>query len=302
MLSSLPPELIVAMHARRADINKALIAAHGRSVMSGPFAGMALPADACWGDGDMAPKLLGIYEAELHAAIAKAVARDPKTVVNIGSAEGYYAVGMARLLPQARVLAFETDERGRDICRRAAAANQVDDRVAVAGTCDTELLSRVMSHDERPLLIVDGEGAELALLDPAQVPGLSRCDMIVECHDFIDPRITPALRQRFEPSHEIENVLEGARDPNMFARLRSWASIDRWLAVNENRPVTMNWLVCWSRQRNGAHQTPSLPRAARHHAVASRAGDCSSASRSLKACSARLRAIVAWRSASSARS
>ena len=45
-------------------------------VASGPFAGMTLLADVCWGDGDMAPKLLGVYEAELHPVIAKAIGRD----------------------------------------------------------------------------------------------------------------------------------------------------------------------------------------------------------------------------------
>jgi hypothetical protein len=242
-----PQDLVAATQARRADITKALIEEQGLRVASGPFVGMTLLADVCWGDGDMAPKLLGVYEAELHPVIAKAIGRDPKTVINIGCAEGYYAVGMARLLPQARVFAFESDERGQDICRRAATANQVAERVAVAGACDAALLRRTIPQNERPLLIVDCEGAELALLDAAQVDGLLRCDIIVECHDFIDPKITSALRERFEQSHDVETVIEGARDPNAFTGLRRWTSIDRWLAVNENRPVMMNWLVCWSR-------------------------------------------------------
>ena len=242
-----PQDLVAATQARRADITRVLMEEQGLRVASGPLAGMLLLADVCWGDGDMAPKLLGVYETELHPAVARAIGRDPKTVINIGCAEGYYAVGMARLLPRARVFAFESDERGQDICRRAAAANQVGERVTVAGACDVALLRRTVPQNERPLLIVDCEGAELALLDPAQVDGLLRCDIIVECHDFIDPRITSALRERFEQSHDVENVIEGARDPNAFTSLRHWTSIDRWLAVNENRPVMMNWLVCWSR-------------------------------------------------------
>jgi hypothetical protein len=247
MLRELPPELILAALARRREINQALIEGQGLVVASGPFAGMTLPAEACWGDGDIAPKLLGLYEAELHPTIAKAAARRPASIVNIGCAEGYYAVGMARLLPDARVIAYEKDERGQDICRRAAAANGVADRCIVKGACSRESLLQVVSDIERALLIVDCEGDELTLLDPAHVDGLGRCDIIVECHDFVDPQITPVLQQRFARSHDVETIVEGARDPNGSAALRQWSGIDRWFAVNENRPVTMNWLACWSR-------------------------------------------------------
>jgi hypothetical protein len=245
----LQQSLPVAAQTRRSEINSALIQLHGLSVVSGPFVGMKLLVEATWGDGDLSPKLLGCYEAELHPAIAEAVSRDPRTVINIGCAEGYYAVGMALALPQARVYAFDSDEKGQAICRRAAAANQVSQRIMVAGTCGIETIRGIISQDERPLLIVDCEGAELQLLDPAQAPEILQCDMIIECHDFINSQITPTLLARFASSHNIETVFEGPRDPNKFVSLQDRGSLDRWLAVNENRPVMMNWLVCWRRER-----------------------------------------------------
>ena len=81
---------------RRAEITNVLFNTQKGNVLSGPFAGMAMLPESSWGDGDLAPKLLGCYEAELHPAIAKAISRKPKNIVNIGCAEGYYAVGMAR--------------------------------------------------------------------------------------------------------------------------------------------------------------------------------------------------------------
>jgi hypothetical protein len=237
----------ISIELRRSAITSALLRTHAATVISGPFTGMKLLPEASWGDGDLPPKVLGCYEAELHQVITRAVARAPNVVVNVGCGEGYYAVGLARLLPDARVFAFETNPKGKDICQRAAAMNQVDNRLVVAGKCDIELLRSAVAKTERSFLIVDCEGAELELLDQKRLPGLLRCDMIIECHDFINPHITTILKQRFSESHDIEDVLEGPRDPNRFASLRSWASLDRWLAVNENRPVTMNWLVCWAR-------------------------------------------------------
>jgi hypothetical protein len=119
--------------------------------------------------------------------------------------------------------------------------------LVVAGKCEIELLRSVIAKTERSLLIVDCEGAELELLDQMLLPGLLGCDMIIECHDFVNPDITKILKQRFSESHDIEEVLEGPRDPNRFVTLRSWWAFDRWLAVSEGRPVTMNWLVCWAR-------------------------------------------------------
>jgi hypothetical protein len=234
-------------HARRrAEITNALYQVQGGSVLSGPFAGMTMLAEASWGDGDLAPKLLGCYEAELHPAIAKAIARGPKSVINIGCAEGYYAVGMARALPHSRVFAFDTNAQAQAICGRAAAANQVAARAEVAGTCTLDTLRQIISAHDRTLLLVDCEGAELQLLDPREVPGIQACDVIVECHDFLNPSITTTLQQRFAATHDVEIVSEGPRDPNQFPSLQRWQSSDRWLAVNENRPVTMNWLVCWA--------------------------------------------------------
>jgi 2-polyprenyl-3-methyl-5-hydroxy-6-metoxy-1,4-benzoquinol methylase len=233
---------------RRAEITNVLYNTQGGNVLSGPFAGMTMLPDVSWGDGDLAPKLLGCYEAELHPAIAKAISRAPKNIINVGCAEGYYAIGMARALPQSKIFAFDTNEAAQVICGRAAAANQVAARAKVGGTCTFDTLRETISKDDRTLLFVDCEGGELQLLDPEQVPGIQACDVIVECHDFLNPSITPTLQQRFAKSHDIELISEGPRDPNQFPSLQRWQSTDRWLAVNENRPVTMNWLVCWARQ------------------------------------------------------
>jgi hypothetical protein len=238
----------IGRQIRRTEIINALLRAHAGTVISGPFAGMSLLPEASWRDGDLPPKILGCYEAELHPAIVKASARNPKVVVNVGCAEGYYAVGMARLLPLARIYAFDSSPKAQDICKRAAVANRAGDRVVVAGKCEIELLRPVLQETGRCLLFVDCEGAEIDLLDDVRLPEILRCDMIIECHDCLNPLITKTLMTRFSASHDIENILEGPRDPNQFVSLRNWESLDRWLAVDEGRPVTMNWLVCWARR------------------------------------------------------
>jgi hypothetical protein len=233
---------VIGLQIRRTGIINTLHQLHSGTVVSGPFAGMTLPREAC----DLPSKLLGCYEAELHAAIVKAVGRDPAVVINIGCGQGYYAVGLAIMLPAARVFAFDAELMSQNICQSTAVANQVSPRVIVGGKCEIPSLRELLTKPTRCLLVVDCEGAELELLDPEYAPELLHCDMIIECHDFVNPLITATLRERFSASHEVENVVEGPRDPNQFEALRSWQSIDRWISVDEGRKKT-NWLLCWVR-------------------------------------------------------
>jgi hypothetical protein len=232
-----------ATRARRQDLLAALVQQQGWVVQSGPFAGMLLPDLPAWGDGDLLPKLLGCYEAELHPIIADIAAATPDLVINVGAAEGYYAVGMARLLPATFVHAFDTESKSQDICRQAAALNGLGSRISVSGQCTPDLLQAIVPRGRTPVVICDCEGYERELIDPQRVPALRAATLVVECHDFIDASITQTLVDRLSPTHTLIGIREGARDPNESPFLQGLDSLDRWLAVCEYRPSTMHWLV-----------------------------------------------------------
>ena len=236
-----------AAYARRAEVTGRLSRDHGNRVMAGPFAGMTLAAASSWGDGDRGAKLLGSYEAELHQRLLRAADRGPAVVVNVGCAEGFYAVGLARLLPEARVFAFDIDERAQQVCALSAELNEVAGRVVVGGFCTPGILADLTQQPGRILLLVDCEGGERELLDPASVPNLAACDILVECHDFIDRAISQTLEDRLRPSHDVEIIRQAARDPNSLPPLRYLPEGDRWLLMDEGRPEVMSWLACWSR-------------------------------------------------------
>ena len=218
----------------------------GGFVVSGPFENMKLPDQKSWGSGDVVPKSLGCYEGELHGAVETAIGRNPDLVINVGCAEGYYAVGLARRLPGTLVHAFDIDARAQAVCAAAAQENGVHRRIAVAGECTAAHLAALAAGAERPLIVIDCEGAEMVLLAEAAMPDLAHADLIVECHDFVDRAITPTLTERLKPTHAVDLILEGARDPARFAFMQPLSTLDRWLAVCEYRPETMHWLACWA--------------------------------------------------------
>jgi hypothetical protein len=224
----------------------------GGVVQAGPFAGMKYLRRSA--GSLLAPKLLGCYEAELHPALARVARRQYEAVVNVGCGEGYYAVGLARLLPAARVYAFDGDAAAQNLCRELAALNGVAGRVAVAGTCGAAELRELAGP--RVLVVCDCEGGEVTLLDPAQAPGLTVCDVVVELHDYLDPTASRQVPERFAPTHEVALIGPSGRNPAAFPLLRGLSQFEQFLAVLEGRPGPTPW----------AFLTPAPTRVERCHA------------------------------------
>ncbi len=232
----------------RARITRQFVEEFGGIVQSGPFSGMEILADYSWGDGNRLPKLLGSYECELHGWILQILARRYDTILDIGCAEGYYAVGLARSSPPTtRVLGLDINAAARRICAQTAERNGVSERVSLGGVCSIESLTGILSQGGRSFAFFDCEGAELELLRPDLIPALRNTDMLVECHDHLDRGLTDTLYRRLSPTHLIQRVDEGSRDLDQFPFLKSLSGIERSLAVCEFRPEMMHWLLCTSK-------------------------------------------------------
>lgn len=215
----------------------------GLIVQGGPFAGMRVLATSA--EGAVVPKLLGCYESELHPTIQSIVATAPTKLVNIGSGDGYYAIGLARLLPNLKVHAFDLNAAAQATCMRLANENGVGDRVIVGGECTHQNLQALC--EPGTVVLCDCEGAERELMDPAKVSNLKGCRVIIECHDFLDATISPTLARRFEPTHGVTLVPNAWTNPNTIPLLRSLHPVQRCLAVWEGRPGLTPWLDLKSR-------------------------------------------------------
>lgn len=233
-------------------ITEGLFAQFGSRVLSGPFKGMdvAVYAAPIWCDGNVPQKLIGNYEFELHAALRKAVSRKPDCVINAGCAEGYYAVGLARLLPDAEVYAMDMETRSLDLCEQNARRNCIYGHrfILVGGKIGPQDLSRGRG---RKLYVMDIEGYELSVLDPSRCADLASADIIVECHDFFLPEdhesITEQLRKRFAPTHEVERIDPSCPDPNDYPFLHELPYGVMLMSISERRPERTAWLACWAK-------------------------------------------------------
>jgi len=211
-------------------------------VQAGPFCGMQYVDQSYW--SAYIPKLLGIYERELSQYIEEAALLPFETVVDIGAAEGYYAIGMAMRLPASRVIAFEMEPMARELLGRLAALNQVSCRVTIEGECTRRTLAATLSESGRTLVICDAEGGEAFLLDPIRIPKLAACHILVELHDNVLSGMSHEIRDRFSQTHDITHVPETTRSRNDFpynnVYTRLFPIYVDW-AVSEIRRSKISW-------------------------------------------------------------
>jgi hypothetical protein len=223
------------------DETRRYVSKYGKTVLSGPFLGMAYPPTL---DRYLTTKLMGTYEMELHSFLEAAISAEPERVINVGSAEGYYAVGLALRLPEATVLAFDADRWAR---KRTAEMAQVNGcaNLQRKGLCTDKWLAQNVRGNT--LVVMDCEGCEAVLT--AFVPSCRNYLLLswwaIELHETESPGVTQRLLQRFKQTHHIELCTSRPRNredlPDM---LKSEIDISVLKWMTEYRNPGQQWLLC----------------------------------------------------------
>jgi hypothetical protein len=226
-------------------VTKAYVTQHGLTVKRGLFAGMTYPSEAVGHAGMLPAKLLGCYEMELSPHLSQL---ESDVFVDIGSGDGWYCVGLARLFAGVRVIGFETQLAERRVAERLAQLNGVD--VEYRATADHAALDALPAG--RLAILCDIEGAEFELLDPIAAPRLREAAMIVEVHPATRANLVETMVERFAPTHAHQLVDGRPRDPSAYPELAGWDSLAANISVSEGRQKHGQWLVL----------TPSLRRRA----------------------------------------
>ena len=240
---------------RMRPLNEEFVARYGLEVRHGPFTGMQyLPGQESI-SGQLISKLVGSYESQLYPwIVSEWIGGDFDVVIDVGCAEGYYAVGLAHTMARATVRAYDTYAPARAQCEQLAAINGVGERVLVGGECTPQTLAG--QPPERVALLCDCEGYESTLLDPRVAPVLRGWSIIVEQHDNIDPSISTTIRERFAGSHEISIVTASAADPDGIPEL-AWMTPAQRAFVLSERPPLISWALLRPLGLSGAGAGPS---------------------------------------------
>ena len=222
-------------------------------VLSGPFQGLPY-LDEIGFCGPIFPKWLGSYECELHDFWHGVLSKSPATIIDIGSAEGYYAVLLAAKLPRTEVHSFDFDPLAIRAQRRLAILNQVTNLI-MRKFCDHRILGELLSASPgRSLIICDIEGAETELIDPTACPELLLADLLVELHESSGKILEEVIRcigDRFSTTHTTQFIPIRPRNPSLYASYAAALSMeDLSRALDEVRGISRGWLALTKRAQH----------------------------------------------------
>lgn len=243
-IRSMSPALFTAIQRRR---HPYMALAHramkpfGLTVAGGPFVGMkCIDLSA---ERPLLPSMLGTYEEEIAPVVEEMIGVGLTRVINVGAGVGYYAVGFARAIREAEIIAFDSDAGNRDRCMQLATLNGVNDRVHMKGSCDPHELCAVPA-DDTTLVMCDVEGYENELFEDSVVDHLRRSYLIIELHDVYRPGTEASLLKRFSATHVPEVIASRKRDPGQYPHLRHLTDAELRTALNEHRDDDdQHWMI-----------------------------------------------------------
>ena len=211
-------------------------------VLFGPFKNMnylPVAVGSAW-----FPKLIGSYEKELHPTIERLCEGPCDVLVDVGSAEGYYAVGLTIRLKPEVTYCYDIDPEAHRVAMKIAALNSVKDRIVSRGFCTPKELESVFSAAEFPLLICDCEGGEDDLLQPDLAPTLRQARIVVEVHeDPSDDQLARQLQSRFAMTHDVEVIHATVRRREDLPSAFDLPDDEVAVVLDENRHRGTTWLV-----------------------------------------------------------
>src|SRR5712671_386661 len=111
-----------------------------KEILRGPFKGIQYASFDSAGSSLLA-KILGSYEDELHETIYSILNNNYSEIIDVGCAEGYYAVGFAKKTSAKKIYAYDTDKNAIALCMQNAQLNSAADKIIPGDFCSDQTLA-----------------------------------------------------------------------------------------------------------------------------------------------------------------
>lgn len=219
-------------------------------VLNGAFKDLKYPSLDIT-EATLVPKIVGSYEYQLQPWLKKIVATNYSDILDVGSAEGYYAVGLAKLMPAATVHCYDINERDIEFSKKMAHANGVNN-LTWNTFCDTNTLLN-FPYRGKTLVICDCEGYELELFTEEVIKKCKEVDFLIELHDIINPVISGKLLANFQFTHTFSITNNLNVDYGVLNGLHNLSEEEKLFALFEHRGglyknVFMEWAYFTSKE------------------------------------------------------
>ena len=236
---------------RRLRVSRELAQRYSGIIQTGPFKGMQLDREPAWGHADQAGMILGTYEPEVIEEIFSPKNLAKRRFVDIGAADGFYAIGGLFSERFEDAYCFETTEIGREAILRGARANHIESGLAVLGHAGPDFHFQVNCPSWRDVFILcDVEGAEFEIFSDDALRAIRGATVIIEIHNWVEAfwEKYQALLARASTHFRLEFLKRVTMSLPDFHELNVMHDDNRALILSEGRPNVMRYLKLCSHE------------------------------------------------------
>ena len=210
------------------------------TVQEGPFKGMIISEDQFWGPGDKASKILGLYEKEIQNLINQIQEKNNfPTFIDIGGADGFFAVGSVKNNLFKNCEVFEISKRGRQSIEESAIKNNVADLISIKSEANEKTLSSI-ENINNSVILCDIEGSEYDLFSENLIKNMHPSNVIIEIHKNPDISLNE-FEDKFKNLFSIDKITQGPRSLKGFGELKNFNDNNRALLASEGRSGVPEW-------------------------------------------------------------
>ena len=222
------------------------------TVKYGPFKGLRLTHNPWWGQLDLGSQCLGLYEKEILKFIENIEDGQFTNFIDIGAADGYYAVGILSTGKIQRSICFEKTDKGREAIFTNWKNNGAIGQLVVKAKANFESIATLTEHDlERSLILIDIEGGEFELLNNDTIHKFRYSKILLEIHNWVTDfeEKYKNLLISLDEFFCIKIIKRVDRQVDNYMELRDFTDDNRLLLISERRPCLMRFLELTPKSR-----------------------------------------------------
>lgn len=227
--------------ARREVLGRKVYEYYSGKIAYGVFKGLEINNKSDWsGTKDIGPKVFGLYENQILKWIGQ---KKFDLLIDIGAADGYYALGMLYSNIASTAVTFEISFKDREICKASAITNGVLDKIIIKGEATSSEIIQVIKGHNHGLIIMDIEGGEYDLITREVLEAARNYYVVIEIHEVKNEEVKSSMLKLCQEFHNIEKLTGLERDFPTDKFIEQLTDNERALLVSEGRPYAMSWVA-----------------------------------------------------------
>jgi hypothetical protein len=198
--------------------------------------------------------IFGLYERQIQEKIVNLQKKYQfKNIINFGAAEGFHIVSLIKKKYFKKGLAFELNDQIREALIKNIRLNKIEKKIEVFAKADFNDLKKIKDI-EKSLYLIDIEGDEFFFFNKENIKFFKRSALIIENHKnliyklklknkIISAKNVINFYKIINKNFNIEIIKNSERNPFLIKDLDCIDDDTRWLAMSEQRPLNMEWLL-----------------------------------------------------------